>query len=446
MVNEGSMKKLILSCFLILCACTASPDLVATQTATLPPTSTATPSQTPTLTFTPTLTLTPTVTPTFTPTPTPVGGGVVKIAFIGRDQQGEYAMYIGNPHTSTYTAVTPIEYAPNPYIDQQEIPDRTGAISLAWSPDGRYLAFNTGSVAQDSLSVLDVETGLIQKIHELPKGSWVDKIDWAPGDQRVFAYKVSSFSGTFRSDFWIGNLDKSEPVNFARNAFGMRGWSPDGSAYYFSSSPLRRYEPYTGKTTTINEPRVTGFNGGYSLQYLPDIDDFLVGAFSVEENGDLTSSLFFLNNPTPLAINGMDFGPETLSFSPDRKRLYLRAYSLACILIIDNQAVTCLEDTFTGFFGWTPDSSGLVVMTRTDEAEEILSGVFDETKNPNESDKYAAYDEQVPRILQLAVADAATGEILTTIPFPKDIQPMIKIANQQNDNGWGLGLHWQTQP
>jgi len=435
------------------------------STYTITPTKTATATPSPTSTVTSTITPTPSPSSTPTPSPTPMGGGIPCIAFIGNDEQGNYSLYIENLNTNEYTAVVPISYEEN--VSQEWVGPigRWGNISIGWSPDGSQIVFNTGAYVNDSLRLLDVNTGEVTELAKIPNGSWISRIAWSPINRSLVAYEQAKSGGSsIRPSIWIANTDNNQVLSVADTSEypSMIGWSPDANAlYYFNGSNTMSYNPVTQSKKEMDQPK-TRLGGRYILgsppKYLPEIDAFLDIPGTNDPNCPWEYLFYFKDETAPKSICGIGYHyPSTESISPDKNWLFIRGniYLHESAYLVDLNTLTLKElgDSIIWLLGWTPDNTGFITVMYTDEGREINDQLMQEygtltgAEYRNRYQEYLSeFDSQLPKMLQIAIINANTGDLEHIYPFPSTIRPMIKVDNLHSDDGKGLGISWLTQP
>lgn len=86
---------------------------------------------------------------------------------------------------------------------------------LAWSPDGAWLAFDSGGDLV--MASADVET-----VVPLTSGPALDRlVEWAPDGRSVIVWRIVTEGGQEPYEFWSVPIDGSEPTLLARDAFGV---------------------------------------------------------------------------------------------------------------------------------------------------------------------------------------------------------------------------------
>jgi Tol biopolymer transport system component len=102
---------------------------------------------------------------------------------------------------------------------------------ISWSPDGKFISFASKSGEQDSIIIVNVETGKYKKIPIDLDG--VFTTSWHPNQNKIafMGHKNDS------SDIYVINLNSNEIQNITNDIFSESSpsWSPNGEIIYFSS-------------------------------------------------------------------------------------------------------------------------------------------------------------------------------------------------------------------
>ena len=126
--------------------------------------------------------------------------------------------------------------------------------SIAWSPDGRWVAVAAGSFADRTMSLIDTSTGAVRDL-DAPD---VDvEMYWRPPDGRQLMY--SRAYGDDRQLVLVDVLDATvEAVPLGKPELGLRpgGWTPDGERFvvhHLAAEPAYTslLDPETGQETTL---------------------------------------------------------------------------------------------------------------------------------------------------------------------------------------------------
>jgi WD40 repeat protein len=107
--------------------------------------------------------------------------------------------------------------------------------SIAWSPDGRRLAFVAGSQGKDRLYVVDSDDGRVLQRLDMP----VDEISypaWSPISDSLVVLGLTRG----RSDLWLVHAKTGETTRLTDDAWDEKEptWSPDGQRITFASDRL----------------------------------------------------------------------------------------------------------------------------------------------------------------------------------------------------------------
>ena len=119
---------------------------------------------------------------------------------------------------------------------------------LAWSPDGRWLAFSAGlgTDAPDRIVLLDLETGETRPLTAPPPTTWGDNTPvFAPDSRRVAFARVL---GEEVHALYVANLSQpgqERRVTDASHALAGHDWTPDGQHLVFSSNRSGRFGLWT---------------------------------------------------------------------------------------------------------------------------------------------------------------------------------------------------------
>ena len=382
-----------------------SPILISTisLTNTLEPTVTYTNTPEPTLTPTSTDTLTPT--PTFSPTSTPtvIGGSEPKIAFLGKDLNGNFNLYTDGLFTG------------QPKIIKKFIPTEEDNFStIKWSPDGKKLIFTNGDENQERwLFVFDVFTNDLRQLYKIPAGKYVDAVYWSednsiativtanlrPPGPNLAQYEINIIDGTSKrvqiGNFWINNVTRvynqaSCYKNFGRDLakykdvcyfpeIGLYGGFDHGEN---SSDYVLLSEDGQIQKILMKFPTAFNTNGAINLLLSPDKSQVLM----IGQPNHGVSFVF------PIALTSESIesaGAETFSDFDD---LIFQATPPPHVL------------TQIDVFGWSPDSGSYLAALFYADSLNVIN--------------YTAQWEFV-------VVNADTGDFVKTYSIPNDIQPFL---------------------
>lgn len=388
----------------------------------LPPSPTVTSTPIPTHTFTPRPTSTVTPTPTLTPVPTTIGLTEPKIAFIGKDLQGNLGIYVDGLYTGK-----PQKIAPATVTEE-----RAAWLGLRWSHDGSKLIFvNNNELNRESFYLYDSQTGEMQEITQVPRGQDVFSFNWSP-DDTVFYFGAASRAHPQAMNYKIdlatrGMSQVNQGLAAAHNSHahtqtdcnwesqpqtirglsmgGVGGLGPNGVIY----------------DRICFYPELNAYAG---LKYNEETTDFVLLTEAGEEDRVLATF------PANFGLNGfMD-----LSLSPDASQLLVigegsvEAFGNGCcqfahlVQLSGPPADQSDKEIFAGWphfvhvFGWSPDGRNYLIAER---------------------DWNAASPEDKIEIVQ-----ADSGDVVYEYRIPSQVSPVFSI--QQVITGYDM--IWPAAP
>ena len=277
----------------------------ATQTQTAAATATATPSPTPTPTPM------PIPTPTSTPSPTPIVGGGGVIAYVGVDYK---SIWVINPDGT----------------DNRILRQESDTVdSLAWSPDGRSLAYQVSGDGSSALSILDVQSTMVRSI--ATDSTVSGPLAFSPDGKTIVGVGASvetssvpmAYSPTqlVRVDLATGHVTPLIQVPFSID--GPIRYTPDGSALIVSggaSEPsyiVARVALPSGEVTSLVPPAIHGAlfpaisSDGAALAYVAGVGVGREQIIIAKSDG---------SNPHPI-YTFTHGGSGSVDFSPDGQKL-----------------------------------------------------------------------------------------------------------------------------
>jgi WD40 repeat protein len=348
--------RLILAISLILTFSTACGQVPVPPTPTV--TSTAIPTNTPTPTATPT--------PTITPTPTPIGAAEPKIAFVGKDSQGNLGIYIDGFYTEKPEKISSVT------VSEENAP----YLYMRWSPDGTQLVFeNNNELNRRSFFVFDAASKNIREITRIPSGKYVFDFNWSPDGNLYFAM-ASIGSGSIFLDELYHKLDLSNG-QISRT----KEYYPANSSSHVHNLTNCDWHSLTKAVQAL----LIGGVGGYGpngavydrICFYPDLNAY-AGLKYNEQTTDFVSLTEEGEEDQTLATFPANFGLNAsmdLSLSPDKSQILLIgeggvwlsdsqfsggqfAFTAQLTSLPINKSDPKILDTWFPIhvFGWSPDS------------------------------------------------------------------------------------------
>ncbi len=339
---------------LMLAACSAAPTVsptptiaqrpttaAPTNTATPKPTSTPTAAATATATATATITQTPeptfTETPTITPTPYPPE----RLAYVEND-----GLTLINSDGTGYER---LDYLDGYFTHHGEGGSYPGGIFLAFSPDGRYLAFNGEKDQKLGVFLVNLSE---KKVTGPFENTGESGISWSPDSKRMILGKVVQYPTGVRINLFIYNVETGQWTQLTQgDTFDLfPSWSPDGQWIAF----MRAF---------INFPCIPENDPGcYHSLYLirPDGRDSTV----------LTKDVFLINSPPYL----------TPDWSPDGQWISIQSSENEAILVNTGSAeirhlgmILCAMPSCYDRPTWSPLGDTLLFAGYEYDTEEIYT-------------------------------------------------------------------------
>lgn len=203
-------------------------------------------------------------------------------------------------------------------------PDRGGAWAInkvAWSPDGKTLAFTLQDTGWDKVYLLPVNGG---QPKQLTLGEGEDYAPTYSPDGKSLAI-ISNRNHPEEERVWIVPLSGSEPRQLTQLGPGVEArpqWSPDSKRIYFArSSPLEPPDLYVASSEGNVTPRaLTKFFplNFHAVRIAPPEVAHFKGKDGLDLTGILYRPIDFkpgIRYPAVLWIHGGPEGQDTLSFS-----------------------------------------------------------------------------------------------------------------------------------
>lgn len=192
----------------------------------------------------------------------------------------------------------------------------------AWSPDGNWIAFDSGLSGQSDIFLINVETLEVQNLTEHPSANRFS--GWSPDSKQILFVSNREDQLTNNPAIYVMTLENAEikQITDADSANALAAWSPDGMKVAFASDRDNDVELYVMDSDGENISRLTdsiGFDGFPA--WSPDGTKIAFVTFRDDNpeiyimNSDGSDQRNLTDNPEQDAVNG-DF-----SWSPDGSQI-----------------------------------------------------------------------------------------------------------------------------
>ena len=399
---------LTLAICLILTSLTSCSQ-ASTPTATTTPT--AIPTNTPTLT--PTATATPT--PTVTPTPTPLGASEPKLAFVGKDSQGNLGLYVDGLYTGQPEKVASIT----------ESEEDATYLYMRWSPDGSQLVFeNNNELNRRSFFLFDAASKEVREITRIPSGKYVFDLNWSPDGHLYFAM-ASIGAGSIFLDELYHKLDVSTgQISRTKEYYPANGNS------HIRELTSCNWQSFPDAIRALTLGGVGGFgpNGAVydRVCFYPDLDAY-AGLKYNEQTTEFVSFTEAGEEEETFAIFPANFGLNAsmdLDVSPDRSQM----------LIIGNGGIWSSDNQFHGGqFAYVIDLSSLPLDISDPEILDTWFPAHVFGWSPDSKNYLRAEWEQ-----RLLVMGVMPGDISYEYKIQNGVTPLIAVSG----NASGFDMVW----
>ena len=280
--------------------------------------------------------------------------------------------------------------------------------SLAWSPDGAWLAVTERERSEDneSLFLVSARTGEKRRLTEPPHGFSGDFMPAFSPDGRAIVF--ARLSGWSASEIYLLPLSGDRPAGAAR-ALTREGrwaispvWTRDGrSIVYLSGDSGGRREVWKLAVFAAGEPeRIAELDGdafqlslGAHLVYSRETGDTNIWRANIETSQSQPTGADML-----IASTRHDWQPR---YSPDGKRIAFGSTRSGAreLWIADADGanavqVTSLAGPHVGFMNWSPDGRRLVFHARPEGQADLFTIVADRGGSPVPLTTHSADDVQ----------------------------------------------------
>ena len=146
-----------------------------------------------------------------------------RIAFLSTRGLFTIDLFLADAETGEVTRKL-VSAASDPHFDALRFLDSAGA----WSPDGRSFAFVVFERGDNRLSIVDVETGRVERRIEVPGVGGISSPAWSPDGRRIAFSGAASDSGL--SDIYLLEVETGAARKLTDDPWGdlQPAWSPDG--------------------------------------------------------------------------------------------------------------------------------------------------------------------------------------------------------------------------
>lgn len=200
------------------------------------------------------------------------------------------------------------------------------ATTPVWSPDGKWIAFDSGLSGQSDVYVINVETGEVENLTDHPSS---DRFSgWSPDSNQILITSTRGDLSLNNPAIYIMKLGNSDLLRLTEtdSANALPSWSPDGKKIAFTSDRDGNAEIYVMDTNGDNlirmtdDPRFEGFpiwspDGTEILYIAVDEADETANSEIYIMNSDGSNKRNLTNDPSQDGLNW------EFSWSPDGSQI-----------------------------------------------------------------------------------------------------------------------------
>ena len=197
-----------------------------------------------------------------------------------------------------------------------------GSGTVAWSPDGRTIAFVAKKGPQDRIFLWDLYHKKLTRTLDFESLEIIESLDWAP-DGRRLAFVGTGFG---QSDIYYVDVDagKLTQVTGTPQREDDPNWSPDGDAIAFSAKrggqfDIRVHDFTTGRTRSL----ITGPDDDRWPVWLPEGNKIL---FVSTREGISDLFVYHLEEDEEYRLTRTISGVLNPALSPDGREIVLTTY------------------------------------------------------------------------------------------------------------------------
>lgn len=310
-------------------------------------------------------------------------GRIAFVVDLDPSSLGKHALFVSDPDGS----------------NRKRLTDEGVGGPIAWSPDGKMLAYSHSTFENPGIYVVQIESGAITRLTSV-KDDWDGHPVWSPdGTKIAYLYRGDVLFGYgTREDLRVADLQKGSWKTVDRGSgFGSFSWSPDSRYLYFSAEDTSTREEfkfgwcittwckwffYRVDLKTGKQKKLWPHNGS-NIACSPKGSRLAV---IMERDGKKQLFISDLEGKTlrPIAITGFSLAGD-VSWSPQGDRLIVSALPADCeyrsagycellLVNLDDGKVSHLTNNKTSewYISWSPDGTRIVFEKASAKALEVV--------------------------------------------------------------------------